>query len=399
MSHVIMKKSLAKALMDAGMEHYDVGGSISPIGGFGGQLLGMNQYSAATPSYTAQAGILDNIHQQQQRNDDVFGQQQNLANTLLQQSQGQGPNVALNQLNQTTGQNVANQAALMASQRGASANAGLLARQAGQVGAQAQQQAAGQGATLQAQQQLAAQGALAQQQGAMANQALSGESIRQGALASQNQAAIQAQLGAQGINAGISGQNASAMGKLTGGLMGGAAAAFGLAKGGQVPHFAGGGVMGMENYAMPNITMPGFNAPSDSGSNQGANALGNSLGKYLGSGGGSSAAGGLMAGGAADAVTELAPLALMASKGAQVPFSTALVQGGNVPGKAEVKGNSEDNDTVPAMLSPGEVVLPRSVTQAPDVEKKAVEFLEHLKGKKKRGYAAVVEAKCGGGRI
>jgi hypothetical protein len=35
--------------------------------------------------------------------------------------------------------------------------------------------------------------------------------------------------------------------------------------------------------------------------------------------------------------------------------------GSYVPGKAKVEGDSEDNDTVPAMLSPGELVIPRSV--------------------------------------
>ena len=40
--------------------------------------------------------------------------------------------------------------------------------------------------------------------------------------------------------------------------------------------------------------------------------------------------------------------------------------GAVVPGHAEVPGDSPKNDKVPAMLSPGEVVLPRSVVQHPD---------------------------------
>lgn len=35
--------------------------------------------------------------------------------------------------------------------------------------------------------------------------------------------------------------------------------------------------------------------------------------------------------------------------------------GGHVAGEAKVEGDSEENDTVPAMLSPGELVIPRSV--------------------------------------
>lgn len=41
----------------------------------------------------------------------------------------------------------------------------------------------------------------------------------------------------------------------------------------------------------------------------------------------------------------------------------AMQQGGQVPGTAKVKGDSLKNDTVPAMLSPGEVVVPRTVVE------------------------------------
>lgn len=41
--------------------------------------------------------------------------------------------------------------------------------------------------------------------------------------------------------------------------------------------------------------------------------------------------------------------------------SICMKLGGHVPGQAEVPGDSEQNDTVPAMLSPGELVIPRSV--------------------------------------
>jgi hypothetical protein len=68
--------------------------------------------------------------------------------------------------------------------------------------------------------------------------------------------------------------------------------------------------------------------------------------------------------------------------------------GGHVPGKAEVAGDSEKNDKVPALLSPGEVVLPRSVLQGPDMEKKVIEFLRHIKPQKK-GFGGVIEARKG----
>jgi hypothetical protein len=41
--------------------------------------------------------------------------------------------------------------------------------------------------------------------------------------------------------------------------------------------------------------------------------------------------------------------------------SICMKLGSYVPGKAKVEGDSEENDTVPAMLSPGELVIPRSV--------------------------------------
>jgi hypothetical protein len=51
-------------------------------------------------------------------------------------------------------------------------------------------------------------------------------------------------------------------------------------------------------------------------------------------------------------------------------------KGGVVPGKAKVAGDSPMNDTVPAKLSPGELVVPRSLV---------AEFLKHSgkKGKQK----------------
>jgi hypothetical protein len=54
-------------------------------------------------------------------------------------------------------------------------------------------------------------------------------------------------------------------------------------------------------------------------------------------------------------------------------------KGGHIPGKAKVEGDSEENDTVPAMLSPGEIVVPRSHAKDPE---KAKQFIDHLMGHK-----------------
>ncbi len=56
--------------------------------------------------------------------------------------------------------------------------------------------------------------------------------------------------------------------------------------------------------------------------------------------------------------------------------------GGNVPddGSQQMPGDSPQNDTVPAMLSPHEIVLPRSVAQAPNAPDAAAQFVQGIKG-------------------
>lgn len=80
-----------------------------------------------------------------------------------------------------------------------------------------------------------------------------------------------------------------------------------------------------------------------------------------------------------------------------VGAALGLQKGGKVPGKAEVAGDSPKNDKVPAKLSPGEIVIPRSIAKDPEAAKK---FVEHVnaqdkkksKGSKAEGYARVLEA-------
>lgn len=56
-------------------------------------------------------------------------------------------------------------------------------------------------------------------------------------------------------------------------------------------------------------------------------------------------------------------------------------KGEKVPGRAVVKGDSEKNDIVPAALSPGEVVVPRSKVSASNEE--ILEFIRNAKKSKK----------------
>lgn len=65
------------------------------------------------------------------------------------------------------------------------------------------------------------------------------------------------------------------------------------------------------------------------------------------------------------------------SDGGEINFR----DGGQVPGHAMRPGDSPSNDTVPAVLSPGEVVLPRSVAQNPQPDR-VMGFLNRMRGHK-----------------
>lgn len=63
-----------------------------------------------------------------------------------------------------------------------------------------------------------------------------------------------------------------------------------------------------------------------------------------------------------------------------------------VPGKAKFKGDTRSNDTVPALLSPGEIVLPRTVAQSEDAPEKAKKFVEAIKKQKRPSPKAYAQA-------
>lgn len=268
------------------------------------------QYGALTTAQDQQAALVRALQAQNgiANQSDVFQQQQQLAQQLQQQTLGQGPNPAQAQLAQNTAANTAQQAALMASQRGASANAGLTARNASMAGANMQQQATGQAATLQANQQLAAQQALQQQQAQMAGLATNqvgqqiGAQQQAGNLALQGYGAATGALNQQNqINAGVANNNAQVAGAIAGGLLG-----------------AGGAAMGM--YGGKKMAHGGMVPDRLEAKTTEASRLDAGWGKVI-----------------------------------------LKNDGGPVPGKAKVAGDHPKNDTVPAMLSPGELVIPRSV--------------------------------------
>jgi hypothetical protein len=69
-----------------------------------------------------------------------------------------------------------------------------------------------------------------------------------------------------------------------------------------------------------------------------------------------------------------------------------LAHGAEVRGRAKFLGDTRANDTVPAMLSPGEIVLPRTVAQDKDAPEKAKKFVEAIKKQKRPSPKAFMQA-------
>lgn len=250
-----------------------------------------------------------------------LGNQSQVFNQLQGVANGTGPNPAQAMLANTTGQNIAQQAALMAGQRGAGANVGLLARQAGMQGAGIQQNAAGQAAALQAQQSLGALNQLGgiagqqvqQQQGALSNYANTANAYNQATQGYQNNVGNQ-----------------------------------------------------LSAYNNANVGMQ-----SNQNNNNAQIANTNTQGQQKTISGITGAAGsilGLAHGGQV-------PVSGPKSKVGQHLMAKGGEAKGVVPGKASVVGDSKKNDKVKALLSPGEIVLPRSVTQSSDPTGEAAKFV------------------------
>jgi hypothetical protein len=76
------------------------------------------------------------------------------------------------------------------------------------------------------------------------------------------------------------------------------------------------------------------------------------------------------------------------------PFLTEGLKskGGEIKGRANYRGDTTSNDTVPALLSPGEIVLPRTVAQDNKAPEKAKKFVEAIKKNKRPSPQAFSEA-------
>lgn len=316
-----------------------MGGVVKTIGSIFGGGDSAPQAQAApimTPVTTQQATDAYTQQQQlQQQQHNLAGQlgaqngiqnQSNVYNALQNVATGQGYNPAQAMLNNATGANTANQAALMASGRGAGANPGQIARLAAQQGAANQQNAVGQGAALQAQQSLGALG----QQGGLATQMVGQQMGQTNQNAATNLGEQQALLNS------IAGVNTA--------------------------NVANTSQMNQNNTSR-------YNAAQD--------MSGNMIGGLMG--GAASAIGGPVAkifsnfaeGGPVDPIHNI----YYAAQGGALNGEKHAKTMEPVPGKAKVKGDSIKNDTVPAKLSPGEIIIPKSVMESEDPMKEGTKFL------------------------
>lgn len=271
----------------------------------------------------------------------LYGNQQNLAAAFQNQAQGMGPNPAQIMLNQATDKNIAQQAGAIGSIKGI--NPALAGRLLTQQGAGISQQAAGQGALMGAQQQLQAQNALANLYGNIGQQQIGGISALGGVLNP-----------TQAINAGVASGTQAANQALSGSLLSAAgSAATGAAGGGASPKVTGFSHGGMTGYSQGGMT--GY---AQGGTVADPKQPKSSVGKFL-----------------SGIFEDPVPM----NQGGVVNMKA----GGEVPGQAKVPGDHIANDTVPAVLSPDEIVIPRSIVLGPNPAKMAAIFVANELKKKK----------------
>lgn len=393
------------------------------------------------------------VNTSQQQEQQIFGQQGTFAQQLLAQSQGQGPNIADLQLQQATNQNNQRAAGALASQRGM--NPALAQRIIAQQAATNNQNAAGQSGILRAQQQLAAQNQLGNVYGQQAGEAATNIGTYVGAQQAANQANAQIAQNNSNLNAQTASgilNPASTLSLAKGGQVKPSAehhleqlliaigskvkpkhlaAGGGFGTKGDVAIFAplatgGAGAGGAANLnpkmfqtgtTDPTTGMDSVTGYADDLSGVGGTAAGGA--DFAGADLGASAAGAAdlgAAAGAAEGGGDILGLAALAAHGGKIPAMVSpgerfipphlveAVRKGKVlashispkfPGKAKIKGDNEENDTVPKMLSPGGVVIPR--TKA-DNDNDAREFLLAIKADKDKkngpsGYAKILAMK------
>jgi len=340
-----------------------VGGAVG-LGNSGfdlGQTLGVkNGYQAATAPGTQEQLAAG----QTAFNQNIAGQNA-LIQALQAQAAGTGVNPAQAQLNQATNQNIAQNTGMIASQKGI--NPALAVRMAGQNAAAMNQQAAGQAAVMQAQQQVNAQNQIANVYGNIGNQALAQQNIAQ-----------QGFYAPQAINAGVAAGNQQTNAKLIGGGISGAATAMaGFAHGGTVPAYAGGG-MATQPQDLTMSLDPVSNAYSFFNEQMHPKEESGGKGQMIGQIMGASSKGGFAHGGKVPAMVSPGEKFMNPQEAEAFAHGHQSYEesGEMIPGKAKVKGDSYQNDTVPKNLDEGGIVIPRHITQGKNPGEEAKRFVE-----------------------
>lgn len=403
-------------------QQQNINNQLAAQNGTGNQSNVLNQQQILANQIANQAANTTGVTNQ----NNVFNQEQGLANQIQNETTGGGPNPAQDQYKQNIDTNTAAAAGTIASQKGISPAlaAELVARAQGG----ANQGAAANEATLQAQQQLNAQQELQNQQAALAstagnqvnnqitatgqlqnqqnslqnvagnqisnlltgtnsvnNLSLGNESNTFGANAAQNNAQIQTSDATNAQNEAMASTNANNNAAFTTGVL---TAAY---NGPKAPTTGSKGGMVKKNDIMPlkgknkrlivpshlheiaNIFHPklmmadgGDVITNPDNSRVSAVIAANSGG----SGGGGSVGGDSEEGGIGSLISDALPALL--GKGGPI-----------VAGSPKVNHNSLKNDVVPAMLTPKEIVLPLSVTQAKNAPEAAKKFVMALMSKDK----------------
>lgn len=272
-------------------------------------------------------GFYDALAEAQRTGRGIAGQQQSLADILRARAEGRGgPSLAELQLQQTLEQNRAAQAGALAA-AGRGMNPALAQRLLLQQGATMGQQAAGQGAILRAQEQLAAQAALGQQLGQM-----------RGAEAQLFGQAGQLGLGQEKL--GVETQEAQRQRELEVALAN-------------------------QRAEQERMRLQQSQEESQIQAGQENRAAIGEVVKTAGKIAAPSIGGGLGQG--------LAGLAQGGQVGKAIAGRAKKMSEGEL-----TKLDNEKNDTIPAMLSAGEAVIPRSIMMSPNPPAAAAKFVEAL---------------------
>lgn len=338
--------------------------------------------------------------------DPFVAQQRALASNLADQAAGRGPSVAANQLKAAQEGNIASQFALANSGRGG--NQAGVARQALTNAAQTNGALAQQSATARLQEQQAAAGTLNNVLGTASGQQLEGgianAQLAQSAANAGYQGALQTNLtnaGYQQQAAGTNYQGALSVDQQNAQLAQAhqqllqqyAAMGMDAQKANQLADLQVQQLQQQQTTNQNNQAIAQKQNQNQTTGNilQGLGGFASGAGSFFGGGAGeeddedAGAAGG--AEGAGDLAASAGPL-ILASRGGQIPASYRLAcggdissmlaaSGGSVPGQAVVAGDSPKNDFVHALLSPGEIVIPRSHSGSPEA---AADFVRALHG-------------------